>query len=132
MSSSTHVETLQIVISAGIDASQLIQDRWSSGDLAGAVNELYDWATQAADHIPDDIPELAVEQKRRDDEIDKVMESLSWEHCPVEQLESFIRSYFHMRMENIISGGRNAMIAWMKKHQPDAMDLPASSVDNQD
>lgn len=60
-SASEAVEDLdenQIVISAGIDAAQLVVDCWSGGDLANAVNELQDWATQAADCLPD-------EQERR-------------------------------------------------------------------
>lgn len=45
---------LQTVIDAGIEAIQAIVDNWESGDLAGAVNGGEDWATQAADWLPDD------------------------------------------------------------------------------
>ena len=41
-------------IDAGIEAAQAVVDNWSSGDLASAVNGLEDWATQAADLLPDE------------------------------------------------------------------------------
>lgn len=44
---------LQTVIDAGIAAIQQIVNNWESGDLAGAVNGGEDWATQAADWLPD-------------------------------------------------------------------------------
>jgi hypothetical protein len=44
----------QVVISAGIEAVQKVIDNWSEGDLANAVNELEDWAIQAADYLPDE------------------------------------------------------------------------------
>ncbi len=55
---------LETVISAGIEAAQKITDTWQNTrtgtllevprNLANAINELEDWATQAADWLPDE------------------------------------------------------------------------------
>lgn len=44
---------LEHALDAGIDAAQAVVDNWERGDLAGAVNVLEDWATNAADLLPD-------------------------------------------------------------------------------
>ena len=46
---------LEAELAAGIAAVQKIVGRWSSGDLAGAVNEAEDWAVQASDMLDDEV-----------------------------------------------------------------------------
>ena len=43
----------QVVIEAGIEATERVINCWQRGDLAGAVNQLEDWAVQAADYLDD-------------------------------------------------------------------------------
>jgi hypothetical protein len=45
--------TSTVVIEAGIEAAQLVKDRWEKGDLAEAVRQLEDWAVQAGDYGAD-------------------------------------------------------------------------------
>ena len=48
------IQDLETVINAGIEATQSVIDNWKSGDLAGAVNNLEDWAVKAADYLPEE------------------------------------------------------------------------------
>ena len=48
------VEELETVIEAGIEAVQILLNNRDSGDFKRSLSELEDWATQAADWLPDD------------------------------------------------------------------------------
>ena len=52
------IQDLETVINAGIDATQIVTDKRQSRNtttetLADAIDQLEDWATQAADYLPD-------------------------------------------------------------------------------